>query len=246
MLSIIAINFLAMVIACGENNDVIDDFGTASGMNESDYLKSFKEQLELQWPNNKTMNVVFHGHSVPSGYFRTPVVNTFDAYPHLFLKYLKENYPYAVINCITTSIGGENSQRGATRFKEDVLVMKPDLLFIDYALNDRGISVEKAEQSWRQMIDDALAGDVKTVLFTPTPDLREDILDEKAPLVKYTAMILKLGKEYDIPVVDSYKHFKSLKETGSELPKYMAQNNHPNALGHLEVLKVLVSTLFNY
>jgi acyl-CoA thioesterase-1 len=42
--------------------------GTAQ-CNDSDYLKDFKEQLELKWPKNKTMNVVFHGHSVPSGYF---------------------------------------------------------------------------------------------------------------------------------------------------------------------------------
>ncbi len=211
----------------------------------SDYLKNFKEQLELKWPENKTMNVVFHGHSVPSGYFTSRKVNTLEAYPHLFLKYLKEHYPYAVINCITTAIGGENSQQGANRFKEDVLVMKPDLLFIDYALNDRGISLETAEMSWRQMIEDALTAGVKTILFTPTPDLNEDILDEEAPLVKYSRMIRELGQEYDIPVVDSYMHFKSLKEAGDELRTYMAQNNHPNALGHMEVLKVLVSTLFN-
>ena len=49
----------------------------------SDYLYDFKAQLELKWPENKTMNLVFHGHSVPAGYFKTPVVNTLLAYPHL-------------------------------------------------------------------------------------------------------------------------------------------------------------------
>ncbi len=212
--------------------------------NHDDYLKNFKEQLEVKWPDNKTINIVFHGHSVPSGYFKTPVVNTLQAYPHLFLKYLKEQYPYAVINVITTSIGGENSVQGSRRFKEDVLVMKPDLLFIDYALNDRGISLEAAEKSWRQMIEVALAADVKTILFTPTPDLNENILNENAPLVKYTTMIRKLGEEYHIPVIDSYKHFKTLKKEGSDLSEYMAQKNHPNALGHIVVLKVMVTTLF--
>lgn len=217
--------------------------GTAQ-CTESDYLKDFKEQLELKWPKNKTMNVVFHGHSVPSGYFTRGVVRTLDAYPHLLLKYLKENYPYAVINSITTSIGGENSFGGAKRFKEDVLVMKPDVLFIDYALNDRAISLEKAEKSWRQMIEEALEANVKTILFTPTPDLNEDILDENTALVKYATMIRELGREYQIPVVDSYKHFKNLKNAGVDLSEYMAQNNHPNALGHEEVLKVMVSILF--
>ena len=242
-LSLILVHF-ALVFACGERNDDIDDFGYGFATDETDYLKSFKELLELKWPNNKTMNIVFHGHSVPSGYFRTPVVNTLEAYPQLFLRYLKDRYPHAVINSITTSIGGENAQQGAERFKEDVLVMKPDVLFIDYALNDRGISLEAAEKAWRQMIEDALKVDVKTILFTPTPDLREDILDEAAPLDRYARMIRKLGKEYDIPVVDSYRHFQNLKEAGSELSQYMAQNNHPNALGHMEVLNVMASTLF--
>ncbi len=147
-------------------------------------------------------------------------------------------------NTITTSIGGENSFGGAKRFKEDVLVMKPDVLFIDYALNDRGISLEKAGGSWRQMIEEALEANVKTILFTPTPDLNEDILDENALLVKYTTMIRELGEEYHIPVIDSYEHFKSLKIEGYELSEYMAQNNHPNSRGHKEVLKEMVTTLF--
>jgi hypothetical protein len=39
---------------------------------------------------NRTINIVFHGHSVPSGYFKTPQVNTLSSYPHIFLKKLKD------------------------------------------------------------------------------------------------------------------------------------------------------------
>ena len=40
------------------------------------YLADFKKELSKQWPDNRTLNIVFHGHSVPSGYFKTPAVNT--------------------------------------------------------------------------------------------------------------------------------------------------------------------------
>lgn len=83
---------------------------------ETDYLAELKQELALEWPKNRAINVVFHGHSVPAGYFKTPEVNTLAAYPHLFLKYLKEQYPTAVINSITTAIGGEQSAQGAKRF----------------------------------------------------------------------------------------------------------------------------------
>lgn len=214
-------------------------------LNENDYLYELKEQLQLKWPNNRTINIVFHGHSVPSGYSTGGVVNTLSAYPHLFLKFLKENYPYAVINCITTSIGGEQAEQGAKRFKDDVLCLKPDLLFIDYALNDRSIGLIRAETAWRSMIKDALNTNIKLVLLTPTPDLNEDILDENTTLAGYANMIKNLGTEFEIPVVDIYSRFKKLKQDGEDLSKLMAQNNHPNKLGHKVVVQEIIKELFS-
>src|SRR5690606_5862244 len=109
---------------------------------ESGYLQEIKMELEKKWPDNRTINLVFHGHSVPAGYFKTPVVNTLDAYPFQVLKGIKEHYPHAVINIINTSIGGENSISGAERFETGVLIHRPDVLFLDYALNDTGIGLE--------------------------------------------------------------------------------------------------------
>jgi len=34
------------------------------------YLKT---ELQKEWPKNRAMNIVFHGHSVPAGYFKTPL-----------------------------------------------------------------------------------------------------------------------------------------------------------------------------
>ena len=39
------------------------------------YLQDIKMELKKQWPSNKRIHIVFHGHSVPSGYFKTPKVN---------------------------------------------------------------------------------------------------------------------------------------------------------------------------
>lgn len=217
---------------------------TRAQTRNDDYVKNIKEQLVLKWPKNKTINLVFHGHSVPSGYFTGGIVSKLGSYPHLFLKYITEKYPTAVVNSITTSIGGEQSEQGAKRFKDDVLILKPDLLFIDYALNDRSIGLERTEKSWRSMIGEAISANVKIVLLTPTPDLKEDILDENAPLEKFSEMIRKLGSEYQIPVIDVYSHFKALKKSGLDIKTLMSQNNHPNELGHQEVLKVMVEGLF--
>jgi lysophospholipase L1-like esterase len=115
---------------------------------------------------NRTITIVCHGHSVPAGYFKTPVVDTFNAYPHLLHLALKKRFPHAVINVIVTAIGGENSEQGSARFEKDVLCHKPDLITIDYALNDRRIGLEKARQAWTSMIEQAKAKNVKVLLLT--------------------------------------------------------------------------------
>lgn len=131
------------------------------------YLSDFKKEMTLEWPDNRTLNIVFHGHSVPTGYACTPMVNTLQAYPHLVFHALKTQYPYAVLNVITTSIGGEQAEQGEKRFKDEVLTHRPDVLFIDYALNDRSIGLERSEKAWRKMIESALAKNLKVILYNP-------------------------------------------------------------------------------
>ena len=196
------------------------------------YLSTIINQLNKQWPANRTINLVFHGHSVPSGYFKTPVINTLGSYPYLLLSKLNAKYPYAVINIIKTSIGGENSEQGEKRFKKDVLAHKPDIVFIDYALNDRNLGLERARKAWEKMIKTALKQNTKVVLLTPTPDITENILDPNALLAQHTAQIIALGAKYNIPVVDSYQQFKNIKAGGQNLEPYMAQFNHINEKGH--------------
>jgi len=108
--------------------------------------------MDVKWPKNHTINLVFHGHSVPSGYQKTPDVKTFESYPQLVFQGLKNKHPFAVINCIVTAIGGEGSIAGAARFEKDVLCHQPDVIFIDYALSDRCRPLDEVEAAWKSMI----------------------------------------------------------------------------------------------
>jgi lysophospholipase L1-like esterase len=216
----------------------------AQQANPDTYLKQLIFELQQSWPNNRTINLVFHGHSVPSGYSTTPIVNTLSAYPYLTLKILKDKFPTAVVNVITTSIGGEQSEQGEKRMGSDVFPMKPDVLFIDYALNDRNIGLKRTEVAWRKMIVEALKYGCKLILLTPTPDLSEDILNDEAPLAGYSRLIRKLASEYKVGLVDSYLVFKKMKQNGTNLADYMAQNNHPNERGH-QVVATEISKWFN-
>jgi|TARA_B110000037_G_scaffold63863_1_gene77978 lysophospholipase L1-like esterase len=196
------------------------------------YLDSLKVELQKEWPKNRTINIVFHGHSVPAGYFRTPVVNTFAAYPNLVMQKIKAIYPLAVVNTIVTSIGGENSVRGAARFDDEVLTHNPDVLFIDYALNDRGVGLEKSYAAWDEMIKKAKNKNIEVLLLSPSPDQREEYENPDNQLKQHTNQIIQLAKENEVGFVDSYKAFEFLYSARAQLVKYMSQVNHPNEKGH--------------
>jgi acyl-CoA thioesterase-1 len=198
----------------------------------SAYLNDIKTEMSKQWPKNRTINLVFHGHSVPSGYWANHEVHTLESYPYLLLQNLKTRYPYAVINVITTSIGGENAIKGGTRFVQDVLPHKPDVLFIDYALNDRAVGLEKTKEAWEKMIQMALEVKIKVILLTPSPDTRSDIFakDSKS-LSVHADQIRALAAKYHIGLADPFILFQEIQQKG-QMAEYMSQVNHPNLKGH--------------
>ena len=58
--------------------------------------------------------------------------------------------------------------------------------------------MERSEKAWRKMIEKALEQNIKIVLLTPTPDLKEDITDANAPLEAHAEMIRRLASEYHV------------------------------------------------
>ena len=199
---------------------------------KDNYLEKIKADLKVEWPKNRTINLVFHGHSVPAGYFKTPIVNTLASYPYLVLKEIKSLYPFAVVNIINTAIGGENSESGQVRFESEVLNHKPDIIFIDYALNDRGIGLERAKIAWEKMIRAALERNVKVILLTPSPDQNVDITDDHSILDQHASQIIELAKTFQLGLIDSYTLFKNKTKEGFRLIDFMSQVNHPNEKGH--------------
>lgn len=203
-----------------------------------------RTELEKPWPQNHEFRIVCHGHSVPAGYFATPTVDTFNAYPHLFHKLLKDRFPKAVINVVVTAIGGENSVQGEKRFVEDVMSLKPRIVTIDYALNDRGVPLDQCRKAWQSMISTAIKGNAKVILLTPTPDTTAKMLDPNDPLTVRANLIRELAKSNQVSLADSYAAFTDLQQTGEQLQPYMSQSNHPNRKGHDIVAKKLADVFF--
>ena len=205
-----------------------------------DAFASLLRECERKWPDNRAIHLVFHGHSVPAGYHRTPEVRPFDSYPHLLTVRLKERFPHGVINTIVTAIGGEDSLAGAARFERDVLCHKPDLLFLDYGLNDRRRQAGEVEQAWLAMIRMARRHGIPVILLTPTDDEKANWEHAGDPLRLRAEAIRNLADAEKVPLADVSAAW--LRETGKGTPRgaLLSQSNHPNRRGH----ELVADTLF--
>ncbi|WP_155975829.1 SGNH/GDSL hydrolase family protein, partial [Xanthomonas maliensis] len=152
-------------------------------------LAAVKQELRLAWPENHTVNIVAFGHSVPAGYFATPSVHGREAYPRLIADGLDRLYPTAVINVITSAVGGENSSQGLLRFRREVLGHSPRVIMIDYGLNDRGLTVAQSRSNLMSMIGEARSVRACVVLMTPSIDLSGDPPLSKSTLLQQVEMI---------------------------------------------------------
>ena len=204
------------------------------------YLWDLTCSLRGQWPDYRPHYFICHGHSVVTGAYAHTEVRPFDAYPHLWHRLLNEKFPTALLNVIVTAVGGENAAAGARRFGRDVLGRGPDLVTIDYGLNDRGIGLEKARDAWRGMLDMCAAAGVRVILLTPTID-HDSVTDPKAGeiLSAHAEQIRGLASEYAVGLCDPYRRFEKYLRDGGDICELLSWPNHPNRLGHEMIAREL-------
>ena len=80
------------------------------------------------------------------------------------LAWLKQQYPKAQISEINAAIGGTGSDLGVFRYGRDVLVHRPHLVFVEFAVNDGGAAPESIYRAMEGIVRQTWAAD-------PTTDL---------------------------------------------------------------------------
>jgi hypothetical protein len=68
------------------------------------------------------------------------------------LAYFQSQYPKAKLEEIYAALGGTGSELGVFRMDHDVLSLKPDLLFVEFAVNDEGSAPENVLRSMEGVV----------------------------------------------------------------------------------------------
>ncbi len=192
--------------------------------------------------NHKKLNVVFFGGSITAGHGKTGD----NGWSDLTYRWIRDTYSDAEVNYINSSIGGTSAYWGLFRAERDVLAHKPDLVFIEFAMNDKyqGFNKEKStvamEGLIRKITIESPETDIVIVLTTDKDRLGTEFENLQAHK--------EVAEYYGIPVINVGDALKAeLDKTGREWSYYVGDIVHPNNEGYKiyanEVIKELKKLL---
>lgn len=179
------------------------------------------------------------------------------------LAHFQKTYPDAKFSEINAAIGGTGSDLGVCRLQQDVLVQKPDLLFVEFAVNDGGAAPMQiircmegiVRQTWRALPECDIC-----FVYTLTEALAPPMLEGK--FQRSASAMESVADHYGIPTIHMGMEVAKLAKAGrllwkAPLPKDKAAQSadadplvfagdgvHPYAeTGHELYLRAIVRSL---
>lgn len=117
-------------------------------------------------------------------------------------EWLAREYPQAKFEGIDAAIGGTGSDLGVFRLQNDVLRHRPDLLFVEFAVNDAGASPEQIQKAMEGIVRQTWKADshidiafVYTLSEPMLPQLRSGKMPRSASAME------ELADRYQIPSI---------------------------------------------
>ncbi|WP_439558306.1 GDSL-type esterase/lipase family protein [Dyadobacter sp.] len=92
------------------------------------------------------------GESVSVAYLGGSITAAGHGWRDLTFSWLSSNFPRAKFKQINAGVGGTGSNLGVFRLKRDVLLHKPDLIFVEFAVNDDKASSESIFRSMEGIV----------------------------------------------------------------------------------------------
>jgi hypothetical protein len=177
--------FLIFTHLMGQQNEAVQ------GMQElkiRDGLPNFLSKVN----NGKSVKVAYLGGSITAqeGWR----VTSFD--------WLKQRFPKAKFTEINATIGGTASDFGAFRVGDQVLKFHPDLVFVEFAVNDDGATEERIVRAMEGIVRQIWQHNSKTdICFIYTT--KQSYIETGHGLLPVTAVVMeKVAEHYQIPSIN--------------------------------------------
>ncbi len=166
-------------------------------------------------------------------------------YRALVTEWFRSRYPDAEIQEIQAAIGGTGSDLGMYREEIDLLSKEPDLVFLEFAVNDSGGSyariLRQSETILKKLYAHNPYAEVVTILTT-TGSLCETL--EKGGEYVSRSAYFTISHHYSIPTIDvgNVLHYAVLR-AGGDFHVFTTDTVHPNDAGYALYTKTITEQM---
>lgn len=152
-------------------------------------------------------------------------------YAHLVYSWWAQRYP--CVTYINAGIGGTTSQFGAARAEEDVLRGSPDVVFVEFSVNDENTS--HFQETYEGLIRKLYRSGAAVVLI-------HNVCYDTG--ISAEQIHLQIGKHYDLPCVSMKSTLYAAVRTGKIQNREITPDDlHLNDAGHALVAGVITQLL---
>ncbi len=181
------------------------------------------------------VTIVAFGDSITAGY----AVRR--GFPSFWKEMLQQKYPDARIEMINSGVSGDTTIDGLSRVDWSVLSYEPDLVTINFGINDcvMGIGLEEFEANFVEIVRRIRAGPDSEILLLSSQPLETPPYDRL--ILDYYQTIERVAKEMDVGFVDVYRAWMDRLRQGTPLGSMIiAGMDHPNEEGYKVIAEELM------
>jgi len=203
-------------------------------MNEE--LRKYVERTRWDIESGADATIVCFGDSITAGY----AVRR--GFPSFLLESLRQRFPDSKIEMINSGISGDTSQDGLSRLDWAVLSYEPDLVTINFGINDcvLGLSLEEYEMNLVEMVRRIRAGPDSEILLLSSQPLESPPYDQR--VLDYYQTVERVAKEMNVGFVDVYGAWMKRVRVGMPLDSLILPGlDHPNEAGYRIIAEELMS-----
>ena len=174
---------------------------------------------------------------------------------------------------VNAGVGGDHTDRARKRFEADVLSEDPDLVVIQFGINDAAVDVwkdppatgprvsrERFVENLEYFVDVLRENGTAVILMTPNPLRWSDRMFElygkppydpsdprgfEAPFFRdYVEAVRLVARRKKVPLVDIHAAYENVeRESGRQAEEFLLDGIHPNDDGHALVAERLVPAI---
>lgn len=185
--------------------------------------------------NGCDVTIVAFGDSITAGY---AVRRGFTSF---WREMLQKKYSQAKIEMINSGISGDTTMDGLARLDWTVLSYEPDLVTINFCINDcvLRLGLDEFEMNLVEMVRRIRAGPGSEMLLLSSQPLETPPYDRL--VLDYYQAIERVAKEMDVGFVDVYGAWMERIRQGTPLGSLILSGlDHPNEAGYKIISEVLM------